>query len=641
MPKLPPKSARNKVGTYGLVGKFAGYRARTDQTMETPNVLVSPSQNFVLNTAGRMATVRGYALDGAGSAVIDSGILSHFDFTNFKGDIRNLRAGFLTAAANDGKLQYRYLTGTTVNWVNLMTGLTNVRLCYTDYWDNTALVKNVLWVDGSNNIFAWNGAVTTVASATATTLTKQGTNTWAQEGFAQTGTRTIVINGVSATYSGGEGTTTLTGVSVDFSATLPGAIVHQLPITKALSAMTNILVTFAPTVIGCGRLNQVYVGSSTSNNLYISKVNDYTDYSFTTPVRVVGEGFLLPLDAPPTAFIALENRNDTLSYDMYISQGLNNWSVIRSTLSSDLTKEKLENIRIKVASLQGAKSQRLVGKMKNHIIFVGNDNVANFLGYLSYQFIPETVDFSWPIIDDMNAYDLTDGSIYYDKNYIYITVPRSGLLRIYNMTDQSQQNTGSTDIETVDNQPWFWESPITYPISGLYRTPDKGVCGHSFTTSESYQLFTGGSLNGQQIDHNATFAFDDKGDRTQSKASDEIYVEGYIKQNTKVSTTIAADLDSFQVTQTVVIDGSDTRTVAFGSGAHALGKNPLGSQPLGGAQIGTTLPAWFHVIPTYVEIASYLEQVSFSLKGVDLQFELLTFGTNSTMSAEGNNDLKQ
>lgn len=645
MPKLPPKSATNKVGTYGLVGKFAGYRARSDHTMETPNVLVSPSQNMVMNTAGRVATVKGYALDGAASAVVDSGILSHFDFINFKGDVRNMRAGFMSAAANDGKLQFRYVGATgTVSWVNLMTSLTSIRLCFCNFWDTTNLVKDVLWVDGSSNMYAWNGSVATFASATAATVTKQGSKTWAQEGFSPTGS--ITINGVTATYSGGYNSTTLTGVSVDFSATAVATIIPQTPITTALSAMTNILSTFTPTVIGCGRKNQVYVGSSTSNNLYISKTNSYTDYSFTTPVRIVGEGCLIPLDSSPVKFIAQQVNTQTdysLSVDMAISEGLGTWAVIRATLSADLTKETLEHIRIDTPPLKGAQSERLCCKMENNIMFVANDNSANFFGQTSYQSVAAINDFSYPIIDDMNSYDFTDGSIFYDRNFAYITIPKSGIIRIYNMTDQTQQYSSfKRDMEDVTQQPWFWESPVTYPISGFYYTPDKGLCGHGYNTSESYELFTGGSLNGQEIDYNATFAFDDKGDRTQSKGSDEIYVEGYIKQNTEVTVQVASDLDSFQTSQSKVIDGSDPDTVAFGSGAHSLGKNNLGSQPLGGAQQqASSLPAWFHVIKTYVEVAGYLEQTSFSLKGIDLQFELLTFGTNSLMTAEGNNAITQ
>lgn len=637
--RMPSARAMGKSGEYQLVPKFKGYQARKDPTTEGIDTLISPSKNVKMGTSGRISLVQGYTLDGAASSTADSGILSNYDFINFKGDERNLRAGFLTSALNDGKLQYRY----SDSWVNLKTGLTNVRLSYCDYWDNTALIKNVLWVDGSNNIFKWNGAVTTLSSATVNTVTKEGTNTWAMEGFSTTGS--IVINGVPATYTGGTGTTTLTGVSVDYSAYTVGQPIHQEVVTVALSAMTSISATFAPTLIGCGRRNQVYLGNATSNLLYISVVNNYTSYAYTSPTRVVGEGALIPLDSIPKAFIAQESQSSTDAYDLYISEGLNTWAIIRATLSSDLTKETLEHIRLKVSDLQGAKSNRLVGKMKNHIMFVGNDNTANMLGYLSYKFVPTMVDFSYPIIDDMSSYDFTDASIFYYRNYIYIAIPRAGLIRIYNMTDQTaEQFSGGKALEDITQQPWFWEAPITYPISGFY-TVDGELYGHSYTTSESYKLFTGGSFNGQDIDAVAAFGYDDGGDRSQSKGSTETYVEGYIKQNTVLTMTVNKGLGSFLQSQTLTIDGNDNDIVAYGGGGNSLGDSPLGVQTLGGNQttVSTvTLPAWFNVIPTYLSTpAFFLAQIVFSTKGIDLQWELLTYGSNTEFTNENNNDIKR
>ena len=651
--KMPAKKSQAKVGEYSLQDKFSGYHAREDQTTVGPNMLVSPSQNVLIGTSGRLRSVAGYSLDGAGSSVADSGILSFYDFDNFKGDRRNMRAGFLTSAANDGKLQYRYTDASgTVSWIDLKTSLTTVKICFSDWWDSTNLIKQVLWVDGSNNIFSWSGAVTTFASATVNTLTKQGTTTWAQEGFTATGS--ITIGGVTATYSGGYGTTTLTGVSVDFSATVVAAEIHQTPVTTALSSMTNILATFAPTVIGLGKNNQLYVGTSNSNNIYISKKDDYTNYTVST-IRVAGEGAKITLDAPPVKFLsqevtAAESQGDA-TFDMWISEGKNTWSIIRfnekighdtSGVAQQAT-ETVKRLRLKTSPLQGAKSEKLVTKMKNHIMYIGNDNVASFIGYVSYQFVPVIADFSYPIIDDMNSYDFTDGSMFFYKNYGYVTIPKSGLIRVYNMTDQTKQdNSQYKGIEDIHDQPWFWEAPITYPISGFYVTADGSLHGHSYNTSESYTLFTGGSLNGQNIIANATFGYDDKGDRTQSKGSNEIWIEGYIKQNTNLAATITGDLSSFASAQTVTVTGNDNNIVGYGGGGHALGKNPLGSQPMGGAATNTsTLPSWFHVAKTYPQVPSYLEQISFNTNGIDLQWELICFGTNSTMTVEGNNSITQ
>lgn len=640
--RMPTKRSMGKSGTYNLVQKFKGYHAREDVTTIGQDILISPSRNVVIKTSGRVALVQGYSLDGASSSAADSGILSSYDFTNFKGDVRNMRTGFLTSAGNDGKLQYRYNNA----WVTLKTALTNVRLSFCEFWDNTALVKQLLFVDGSNNIFSWNGAVTTLASATVNTVTKQGTNTWAQEGFSAAG-GTLVLGGVVATYTGGTGTTTLTGVSVDFSnvGTYPvGSVVHQEVTTVALSAMTSISATFAPTVIGCGRRNQVYLGTGNSNLLYISQVNSYTNYAYTSPTRVVGEGALIPLDAPPTGFIAQESQAGTETYDLYISEGTSTWAVIRATLDSTNTKEALEHIRLKLSEKQGAQSARLMGKMKNHIMYVGNDNTACFLGYLSYKFVPTIVDFSYPIIDDMNSYDFTDGSIFYYRNYVYIAIPRHGVVRIYNMTDQtSEQFSGGKALEDVTQQPWFWEAPVTYPISGFYVV-DGDLYGHSYTTSESYKLFDGGSFNGQEIDAVAAFGYEDGGDRAQSKGTNECYIEGYIKQNTQLSTTLNRDLGSFMTSQTKVIDGSDNTTVSYGGGGNSLGDSPLGVQTLGGNQttVSTvTLPAWFHVIKTFLSKSYYLGQVVFSTKGIDLQWEIITYGTNTQLTTENNNSITQ
>ena len=744
-----PKQADNKVGEYTLQEKFPGYNARLDRTTVGGSYLVAPSQNVLIGTSGRVGTVRGYTLDGPGSPVIDSGIRSNYDFENINGDVRNTRAGFLSSAGNDGKYQFRYVDPITlaVTWIDLVTGLSNVVLSFAEFWDDTNLIKDLLWVNGDNTITSWTGAVTTYASGTpvqpgviapgglasaptaggsgwnigdkftitggtggtgivsntssgvvtavtlvnpgsgystgagqATTaiapsagtgltvdittiessasLTKQGTKTFAEEGFLQTGS--ITIGGTSYAYTDGYNTTTLTGFTSDMSTFTVGQELHETPVVTDIASMTGIDPTFAPTVIGCGRLNQVYLGTTNSNLLYISQVNSFTNYSFTTPTRIAGEGALIPLAAPPIAFVPLENRNDQNTYDLYISQGVNNWSVVRTSLvgldpTSTNSYEILENIQMKTSYNAGAISERLVSKMKNHIIYIDNNNVAEFMGYISYQNVPETVDFSYPIIKDMNVYDFTGGQIFYYNNYIFVSVPKSGIIRIFNMTDQTKETTSSIrGIEDVDpTQPWFWEVPITYPIAGFYCVDGK-IYGHGYTNSESYLLFNGGTFNGQSINAIAAFGYDDLGDRTQAKGSNQIWVDGYISQNTVLNVTINEDLDAFLQSQTVQINGSDSSIVGFGTSDHSLGAVDIGSNPHGedlappypdeDTSINTPdyqLPPYFHVVKTYVQNWYHLEQVVFQTNGADLAWEIISFGTNKKFTNEGNNSITQ
>ena len=72
-----------------------------------------------------------------------------------------------------------------------------------------------MFVDGSTNVYKWNGATTTFASCTSNTITKQGTDTWAESGFYTTSDKKIMLGGIEYTYTGGEVTTTLTGVTPD------------------------------------------------------------------------------------------------------------------------------------------------------------------------------------------------------------------------------------------------------------------------------------------------------------------------------------------------------------------------------------------------------------------------------------------
>ena len=80
MAKGPVKEAQSKIGNFQLNTDFNGYVARKDKTKVGPNFLVAPSQNVMIGTSGRPASVKGYTLDGTSSTAIDSGIRSNFDF---------------------------------------------------------------------------------------------------------------------------------------------------------------------------------------------------------------------------------------------------------------------------------------------------------------------------------------------------------------------------------------------------------------------------------------------------------------------------------------------------------------------------------------------------------------------------------
>ncbi len=616
------RMSRAKALEYSLISSYKyGYRNREDITNLPPSVLIVGSQNVLHNASNRIQIRQGYALDGVTSTVA-AAILGSFDFNTFSGAERHLRSGFQTSS-NNGKLQYRFVDSFgAVTWTDLMTSLTNTLIRFTTFWDTTEEKIVALFVDGTPNIYKWNGAIGTLASATSSTITLQGSQTWAQLGFNQTGEKNILIGNTTATYSGGETTSTLTGVSVDFSATAVGTPIAQDVVTIANSAMTTIPATFKNHLIGT-KANAVYVGADDDVRVFQSKVNTYTDFSQSTP-RKVGEGNVYYFDDVPTAIVIQEDK-------VYISAGQNFWYTLTSTLSSDLLNEVIDVTPLKTTAQQSALTQEMVSHRKNDVVMITHEPTMDTLGRVEQILgTPNTMNISDPIKNDFDSYDFSQGSIFYFRYFIYVAVPKEGLVRIFNLTTNT------------------WEAPQNLPISRFYIVEGE-LYGHSYNTSESYKLFTGyadrvyAGFPGFPIDAIARFSYEQFGSRSALKHANGLYVEGYITPNTTLTCTITYELDGCASTQTFEVDGSDTQIVCIPMEAGSLGKVSLGKQKLGGAGTVslTNLPPKFRVEKTFPNRNFFECSISFEVLGVDNRFELLAFGLNNGFASEAPTYIRQ
>ena len=163
--------ANAKAKEFSIVSNFThGYRNREDVTVLPPGVLIDGSQNVLTNTFQRVGMRKGYTVDGAES-VVEAAIggggtgMGVFDWVTSSGAERNMRAGFLTGAGNDGKLQFRYVDGSgNVTWTDLITGLTSVNFNFITFFDPTKLQTVLLMVNGESNIRVWTGGITLVTS---------------------------------------------------------------------------------------------------------------------------------------------------------------------------------------------------------------------------------------------------------------------------------------------------------------------------------------------------------------------------------------------------------------------------------------------------------------------------------------------
>ena len=451
-------------------------------------------------------------------------------------------------------------------------------------------------------------------------VTLQGGKTWAELGFYVNNDLAIVIGGTTYVYTAGWTTDTLTGLSLD--PTIHGYSVGDLIYQQVepLSKVTSVPTDF--TFDGISNVqNQIYYANESNNNIYLSKVNDYTDCTFTSPVRVVGQGALITLRAP---WVAFEPQEDS----MYISAGLSQWYQTKSTLSSDNSKEDFTVTPLKTSAKQGALAQESITHDRNSIVLLSNETRLLSLGRTVNIFgTPMMTDYSYPVAKDFNLYDWTDASIKFWKSYIFIALPVEGKWLIFNQTDPNNV---------------FWEAPQTGSFSGFSEI-EGNIYAHGYNVPETYKLFDGYNDNGAPILSRATFSYYDYQSKGLSKYFNEFWVEGYISPNTNLKTIYNFDLDGCATKLTGTLDGSNSTVVCTLPDSGSLGKSPLGKNPLGGIMQQNDpdpLPPYFGAIFVTPRKDFYKLSPVFESYGTDYHWELISFGPLVTETMFGSNNLK-
>lgn len=587
--------------SWDIVDKFNGYRNKSDKSKLPPGILVDGSKNVVFTDDDLITTRKGYTILGATSTATTQ-IEASTEWDTSTGVQRALRA-------YDDELEV--LIGTT--WTRILDGWTAVDFQFTEnnmYWDTDEDEDILFFVNGDSNLYSWSGGLAVIASTTSNTITKTGTATWGEARFITDGSnydKTVEIDGTTYTYTGGESTTTLTGVTPDPSGETDGDNVIQSPTThtnKPSTGLTN-------DIISC--LNgQLYVGSLTSNLIYLSKVNDFTNYT-PTATRLVGEGTSFSLDAPAVGFQTQESV-------MYISAGKSQWYQIVFELSSDNTAEEVQIKRLKSGVDQGALSQSAIGTIKNSIVFISNEPALNSLGRIENVNTPELKNLSDPIKVDFDYYTWTGSHIKFYKNNLYITVPSNDTLLVYNL------------------ERGFWEAPWVMPAGRLAIIDDELVL-HSNAAPESYTLLDGYNDNANPIESIARFSYQNQGKRSIEKQFNEWYNEGYIAANTTLQRKFYFDYRGVGGTRTHEFEGTSKKVLSL-PGPGGIGKSGLGKDNFAGSSDQDDLRK-FRWIDEESPTPYYEMLVEYSSNDIDQRWSILAFGGDIDSSDTSNAQIKE
>lgn len=602
-----------------------GYVTSPDESNTDKRFLVAGSQNVLVDYQKKVKTRSGYTRLGAANT-----------------SLTEIRSAYSWNTSTNTKLPLRFyddelevylgtVDSTSIAaWTRVLSGWsTTAKMRFTTWWDDTEKKDLLLMVVGDDNIYEWTGAVAVVSSVTANTITKAGTNTFAQSRFYTARDMTLinVRTGTEFAYTGGTDTTTLTGVTG--SPVTDGMVAGDILVQKIVTRTNNPSADRNNDTI-FQLNNQIAVGSDDDNLVYISANDDITDFTPSSP-RLPGEGALLTLDSPATGFASIGQQLLIFSgkSSLYVTeyQQLD----VGGTLTETLNVRKLD-----IGVNQGAKNQEGIVQISNQIAYISNEPALRIISNPEdlTGINPET--FSNPIKPDFDAEDWDNVHGIWYKNMLIFSTPDASHLYMLNF------------VEDADGKvKRFWNPPQILPVGPMSLIDlDDGngyqLYGHSNAVPETYLLFDGAS-DGQYsnmavtdklpINAIAKFAYNNYKKKGILKNFDEYFVEGEITNNT-TDLLMTLDYDYGGATQTTekTIDGSDEDILEGNIGFNSLAQQSLAVNPMGGLLNPPSDARRFRVVFESPKEDFFEIQTTFSSNDVDLYWAIITHGANAEIS---------
>lgn len=688
---------------FSIINQWGGYNSANDPTNLVENAYTRGSLNVYKKINGNLSVRPGLKRIGEANTAY-SPVSSQF--------VWNTSNGFTYPVwVSDNKLQV------SINdlWYTLET-TTETRYVF-DKWWNATLAKDVLlFVNGNDYIQMWTGGYATVASATASTITKNGTETWQQSNFSPTGgngigatttqfditnpsgttfrytydgtgtdpnissttfpvgmyvliasvnfnaanngifrvtgsgtnyfevtnasgvvesnktigaggsitkdyQKVLVINGTLYAYTGGETTTTLTGVTPSPAALTADTVVLQAAIVQANKPATGFSNDFIKVIN-----NQAYVGSYTSRLCYISSNIDYTDYTVPTP-RLPGSPELLTLDSTLNG-IGVRNGK------AYISIGSGEWAIINFsdiTVGTTLTQQTTVDVK-PIAKLATAYAHEFIGNVGDNLVYLAKDQQLRTFGDFNASFVAAYPSLSQEVSTEFMEENFEGGAIKCIGDFTYITAPASGKTYLYQVRQYVNQN-NQVGVERLWHAPFVWNATRIDEING-------DVVCFSNSNPQVYQVWDTNqwyddSPSDEPLPYNCTLALAYRtGKRRQGlQEFDKVFSEGYITAGTPLNVTVKYDYLGATNTLTQPVNSTTRPAYTFGLSYGSLGDDSLGDTPLGSETGDTTDDlVKFKVINSFTLTDSFEYQIIYSSESTNARWEILASGTNASTS---------
>ena len=619
---------------FSLAEETLGYVSASDPSNMDKRLLIAGSKNVIIDQQRKVEIRNGTTRLGVANPALtptlnawkwDTSTGTHLSQKNYNGGLYVYLTSVDNVVVNDFNLVGSGFSTTK----RIVPALAQV-LTGGGWYDSAESIDIQVMANGDTNLYEWSGGVAAAASTGTNTLTKGGTTTWGQNRFYTTRNKVVtnIRTGVDFTYTGGEGTQTLIGVTPDPAGAdiVAGDIFVQKIVTHTnapdATHINDIVFVFQ---------NQIVTGSKTNPNSYISKNSSITDFTYSTP-RISGEGGLLTLDGPTRAINSLGTYLLVFAGKSSIFRADYTQITVSTTLAETLNVKKFD-----VGINQGALNHESVVPMGNQLAYLTCettlrtiDNVQNISGI-------DPKRYSNPIKPDFDAEtwdpDNTFGTWY--KNALMYAAGATSRMYIltFNETAQGQITR-------------YWNPPQTLPVGplsfiDLQDGNGERLFGHSTSTPETYLLFDGNS-DGQYANMNvsdkvaihaiAKYAYNNNGKRDLLKTFNLYAVNGEISANTKLNMLLLYNYDGYDQVIQEVIDGSDEDILEGVFDNNSLAQSEQAQQPLGGLVNPPANARRYRV--NFEEAREDYFELSpvFETNDVDQYWSVIAHGPNATLS---------
>ena len=445
-----------------------------------------------------------------------------------------------------------------------------------------------------------------------------------QSGFHslfKTSQMNFIMLGVSYTYTGGYNTDTLTGIVPNLPATIAADTIMMSDVMIHSPRGGDYSTGATPSILTVS-VNQIWLWDTDRNWVWFSNQADFTNFTYTVPVRTNGEGGSARLDKNIVALVPNNQDNS-----MRVCAGRDSWYPI-SLVSVTSNGVPWEEVRVWTpvrGSWVGANNQFAVCNTKQGVMYLSQEPTFDYLQNVEQNnqvITPVGDDVSW----DFVTFDTTDAKTIYWQKHVWLLFPAEGKLYGYDMLRK------------------LWQPPQIIAGSSM-SIIDEQLIIHSSVRQESYIMFSGTNDNWKPISFVVRPQYINGGTRERFKTLDGYYAEVKATDGTD-SIKFSAFLGyrgSKGTVETIFWSGDGTPYVEKPDVTGGFGQSSIWQMPVGSLYIDEESVQFNKVrriFPFSKNNNEFFEmQVQFSCDKLDSQFKIIAHGDNMQLSFSQNSIL--